>query len=172
MYLKVRLHSSAEGRVVQHKGGHALDLVGAFLVPRHGFAVLGQNVGNHLHGGGLAVAARDGDHIARQLYAAENVGTKPERHLSGLAAALAYQLTRKAQQLADKNGKKFFHRCSPFLRCFPVGHSYYKHKRRILQVFRRVPFCLLSGLPRGCQYIVFLPKTISLCGTTFGKCKD
>ncbi len=111
----IRLDLAAECGAAEHQRGHALDLVGAFLVPRHGQAVLGEDMGDHLHGGGLAVAAGHGDDILGQLHAAENVGTELQRHLTGLAAAPADQLAGKAQELGDQNRQKFFHRGSPIV---------------------------------------------------------
>ena len=156
----VRLDLAAEGRTVEHERRDALDLVGALLVPRHGLAVLRQDVGDHLHGGGVAVAARHGDDVRRQLHTAEDIGTELQRHLSGLAAALADELARKAQELADQDCQEFFHRCSPCFSCFvrqdmtngkaPAGSarrrsaSYYNHKIGNLQVFPRLHFPIVK----------------------------
>ena len=69
----VSLDFTAKGGVGQHQGGDALDLVGAFLVVDHVLAVRPENGGDHLHGGGLAVAARDGDDVGRKLHPAQDV---------------------------------------------------------------------------------------------------
>ena len=109
----IALDLAAKSGAAKHERGDALDLVGAFTVPRNPLSVLLQDMGDHLDRRGLAVAARDGDDIGRKLHSAENIGTEPERDLSGKAAALADQLADKAQELADQNGKKDLHSISP-----------------------------------------------------------
>ncbi len=105
----VGLHHAAQGAVGQHRGGDALNLVGAFLVVHHGFSRRAQNGGNHLHGGGLAVGAGDGDHQRGQRHLTQNVGADPQRVLAGQGAAAPHQLSHKAARLAYQDGKKLFH---------------------------------------------------------------
>ena len=57
----VRPHPAGEVRVGQHQGGDALDLVGALLVVDHGLPRGPEDGGDHLHRGGLAVGAGDGE---------------------------------------------------------------------------------------------------------------
>ena len=51
-----------------------LDLVGALFIVDHGFAPGPQDGGDHLHGGGFAVGAGDGDDVAGQLDPGEDIG--------------------------------------------------------------------------------------------------
>ena len=69
----VGLDLPAEGGVGQHQGGDALDLVGALLVVDHIFSICPEDGGDHLHRGGLAVGAGDGDDVGRQLHPAQDV---------------------------------------------------------------------------------------------------
>ena len=97
----ISLHLAPQGGVGQHQGGDALDLVGALLVVDHVLAAGAEDGGDHLHGGGFAVAAGDGDDVLRQLHPGQNVRADLQGELAGHGAALAHQLAHKAAQLAD-----------------------------------------------------------------------
>ena len=97
----VGIDPAAQGSVGQDQGGNALHLVGALGVVDHVFALGTQDGGDHLHGGGLAVGAGDGDDVGRQLYPSQNVGADLQGELAGHRAALAHQLAYKSAQLAD-----------------------------------------------------------------------
>ena len=92
---------AAKGGVGQNQGGNALHLVGALGVVDHVFALGTQDGGDHLHGGGLAVGAGDGDDVGRQLHPLQNVGADLQGKLAGHGAALADELAHEAAQLAD-----------------------------------------------------------------------
>ena len=77
---------------VSTQGGDALDLVGALLVVDHGLPRGPEDGGDHLHRGGLAVGAGDGDDVFRQLHPGEDVRTDLQGELAGHGAALAHQL--------------------------------------------------------------------------------
>ena len=109
-------HAARQGAVGQDQGGHALDLVGALGVVDHLPAAGAEDGGDHLHGGGLAVAAGDGDDVGGQLHPAQHVGAELQSVLAGEAAALAHQLADETQQSAYDDGEKTSHRvCSSFL---------------------------------------------------------
>ena len=105
----IGFYLAAQGGIRQHHRRDALDLIGALAVPRDGFAVLCQDMGDHFNSGGLAVAAGDRDDVTGQLNALQDIRAELQGDLSGHAAALADQLADKAQDLADENGKEFFH---------------------------------------------------------------
>ena len=92
---------AAKGGVGQDQCGDALHLVGALGVVDHILALGTQDGGDHLHGGGLAVGAGDGDDVGRQLHPLQNVGADLQGELAGHRAALAHQLAYKPAQLAD-----------------------------------------------------------------------
>lgn len=92
---------AAKGGVGQDQCGDALHLVGALGVVDHILALGTQDGGDHLHGGGLAVGAGDGDDVGRQLHPLQNVGADLQGELAGHRAALAHQLAYKSAQLAD-----------------------------------------------------------------------
>ena len=94
----VAAHLSAQSAVGEDKGGDALDLVGALGVDDNLFPRGAEDGGDHLHGGGFAVGAGDGDDLFGQLHPAQNVGTDLEGILSGQAAALAHQFAHKAEK--------------------------------------------------------------------------
>ena len=90
-----------QGGVGQDQGGDALHLIGAFGVVDHVLPLPPQHRGDHLHSGGLAVGAGDGDDVGRQLHPLQNVGADLQGELAGHRAALAHQLAYKSAQLAD-----------------------------------------------------------------------
>ena len=100
---------AAKGGVGQDQCGDALHLVGALGVVDHILALGTQDGGDHLHGGGLAVGAGDGDDVGGQLYPPQYVGAQFESKLAGQAAAPAQQLACEAQQLAHHNGQHSSH---------------------------------------------------------------
>ena len=90
-----------QGGVGQDQCGDALYLIGALGVVNDVLALGTQDGGDHLHGGGLAVGAGDGDDVGRQLYPSQNVRADLQGELAGHRAALAHQLAYKSAQLAD-----------------------------------------------------------------------
>ena len=97
----VRVDLPPQGGVGQDQCGDALHLVGALGVVDHILALGTQDGGDHLHGGGLAVGAGDGDDVGRQLHPLQNVGADLQGKLAGHGAALADELAHEAAQLAD-----------------------------------------------------------------------
>ena len=115
-------HPAGERAAAQDEGGHALNLVGALLVVHHGLAACAEDGGNHLHGGGLSVAAGDGDDAAGQLHPAQHIRADFQGVLAGQAAALAHQLADEAEELADDNSQDHSHwGNSPSVFCY---HSF------------------------------------------------
>ena len=102
-------HFAQKGAVGQNQGGDPLDLVGALLVVDHFLPRGGEDGGGHLHGGGLAVAPGDGDHIGGQGDPAQDIRAELQGVFSGKAAPLPHQLAHKANQLTDQNGQNFSH---------------------------------------------------------------
>ena len=97
----VRVDLPPQGGVGQDQCGDALHLVGALGVVDHILALGTQDGGDHLHGGGLAVGAGDGDDVGRQLHPSQNVGADLQGELAGHRAALADELAHETAQLAD-----------------------------------------------------------------------
>ena len=108
----VRLDLPPQRGVGQHQGRDALNLVGALFIVDHALAVRPQNRGNHLHRGGLAVGAGDGDHPGWQRHPAQNIRAELQGVFPRQAATLAHQLACKPQQLARHNGQKHSHKVS------------------------------------------------------------
>ena len=102
-------HFTAEGGVGQHHGGDAFDLIGTLLVIYHGFSGGTEDGCNHLHGGGFAVGAGDGNDMLGQLYPAQDIRADFQGVFSGQAAAFAHHFTHKTQKLAGQNGEKLSH---------------------------------------------------------------
>ena len=101
----VGLDLAPQGGVGQHQGGDALDLVGALLVVDNGFPVRPEDGGDHLHRGGLAVGAGDGDDVLWQLHPSENIRADLQGEFPRHGAALADELPHGPAQLADDDGK-------------------------------------------------------------------
>ena len=97
-------HFAAQRTAAENQRSDALDLVGPLRVVDNLLSAPAENGRDHLHSGGLAVAAGDGDDTGRQGDAAQNVRTDFQRELSGQGAALAHPLPDEAQQLTDNNG--------------------------------------------------------------------
>ena len=110
----VGLDPAAHGRMGQHQGGHALNLVGALLVVHHGLAPGPQDGGNHLHSGGFAVGAGDGNDVLRQLHPGQDIRTDLQGKFARHGTALAHQFPDKPGQLAYCNCQKFSHSPRPF----------------------------------------------------------
>ena len=111
---------AGQGAPGEDQGGDALDLVGALLVVEDGPPVGAQNGGDHLHGGGLAVGAGDGDDVSGQLDPGENIRADLQGEFAGHGAALAHQLAHGTAEFTYQDGEKFFQSASV---SFPSGTS-------------------------------------------------
>ena len=97
----VRVDLPPQGGVGQDQCGDALYLIGAFGVVNDVLPLPPQHRGDHLHRGGLAVGAGDGDDVGGQLHPPQNIRADFQGELAGHRAALAHQLAYKSAQLAD-----------------------------------------------------------------------
>jgi hypothetical protein len=105
----VSLDLSSQRAVAQKKGGNALDLIGALLVPSNGLSVFLQNMSDHLHCGGLAITARNSNDGVRQGDFAQNRRKELQHDQAGKAGAPAHHLSYLVKDLAKENRKKACH---------------------------------------------------------------
>ena len=86
----VLFHFSAQGAGAEDHGGDTLDLVGALGVIGDGLSRRLQDRGDHLHRGGLAVAAGNGHNGLGQFNAAQYVGAELEGKFARQACPLSH----------------------------------------------------------------------------------
>ena len=97
----IRVDLASQGGVGQNQSRDTLHLIRTLGVVNDVLPLPPQHRGDHLHGGGLAVGAGDGDDVGRQLHPSQNVRADLQGELAGHRAALAHQLAYKSAQLAD-----------------------------------------------------------------------
>ena len=105
----IRQNASPQCGTAEDERCDALDLVGAFLIIDDAFSGGRQDGGDHLHGGGLAVGAGDGDNGFGQLHPRQHVGTDLQSQLAGQRATPPAQTADGAAEPTGEHSQKTAH---------------------------------------------------------------